>query len=281
MKIKRGKKPISVSPSGKRRKNSSSSPKLNINKALKTGVGPSWLFETKFGLISNLGKKAKSPVVAKPARGVRPVKFINFSKGTSKSTGRIRTSAVQAPAKRNTVQLNANDMRKVRALQEVLSNSMENALSNFGNREKRAREMAIAQITNQKRKLINAGLANSPVRKPVAQVAIAKSVSPLVKKAAKSPIPLKKVSTVKSGLVGLHTGKKAVKMVNGGPKKGVTGGGAGNFSMNMQNRLKIKGKLCDSHKKEEIQAYLRTAGITYTQKATKSELCGALKKKYF
>jgi hypothetical protein len=273
MAVKRGKRSKVVSPA--KRKPVSPATR-RYNNALRKGVGPSWLLEANTGLIGRA--RAPRPKPKTPPKKPRAIKFINFSKGKSAATGSIRTSAITRviPSK-NRVILNAADKRRVQALREKISNNLAGNISNFANREKKAYAMALSQVENQKRKLINIGLINEPTRRVINQ-AVAKATSPIKKINVnkKVSIAFKGAQTTKSGTVKGHTGK-ASKLLTGvqvAPP-------SSNYSLNKDSRLKIKGKLCSGYKKDELQEYLRKSGITFTQKATKDEMCAQLKKNIF
>ena len=276
MAVKRGKRSKVVSPA----KRAQVSPTTRrYNNALRKGVGPSWLLEANTGLIG----RARAPLVKPktPPKKPRAIKFINFSKGKSAATGSIRTAAITRviPSK-NRVILNAADKRRVQALREKISNNLASNIPNFANREKKAYAMALSQIENQKRKLINIGLINEPTRRVINQVA-AKATSPIKKITVnkKISVAFKGAQTTKSGTVKGHTGKASKLLAGVQAARQVPP--PSNYSLNKDSRLKIKGKLCSGYKKDELQEYLKKSGITFTQKATKDEMCAQLKKNIF
>ena len=140
--------------------------------------------------------------------------------------------------------------------------------------------MALSQIENQKRKLINIGLINEPTRRVINQVA-AKATSPIKKITVnkKISVAFKGAQTTKSGTVKGHTGKASKLLAGVQAARQVPP--PSNYSLNKDSRLKIKGKLCSGYKKDELQEYLKKSGITFTQKATKDEMCAQLKKNIF
>jgi hypothetical protein len=270
MAVKRGKRSKVVSPA--KRKPVSPATR-RYNNALRKGVGPSWLLEANTGLMGRA--RAKTP---SPPKKPRAVKLINFSKGKSAATSSIRTVATRVLPSKNRVILNAADKRRVQALREKISNNLAGNIPNFANREKKAYAMALSQIENQKRKLINIGLINEPTRRVINQ-AVAKATSPIKKITVnkKISVAFKGAQTTKSGTVKGHTGKVAKLLTGVQATRQVSS----NYSLNKDSRLKIKGKLCSGYKKDELQEYLRKSGITYTQKATKDEMCAQLKKNIF
>ena len=157
---------------------------------------------------------------------------------------------------------------------------MVNEYPNFQKRENAAYQRALEEMKNKKRAMIRMGLANSPEKKTLMsspkKASPLKRSSPKVKSLAKSkPVQVIKRYPTQASTVGVHTGKKL--QVTIAPKAEANS----NFSLNKQDRLKIKGKLCSGHSKNQIQEYLKKSGITYTQKATKDEMCAQLKKKCF
>ena len=276
MTVKRGKRSKVVSPA--KRKPVSPATK-RYNNALLKGEGPSWLLEENLGLIGRARPKPKTPSPKKNLpRAYKPiVKFINFSKRKSKATGSIRTVVTRVIPNKNRVILNAADKRRVQALREQISNNLANTISNFANREKKAYAMALVQVENQKRKFINIGLINEPVRRVINQ-AVVKASSPIKKITTNKKVMPPSVQT-KFGKVGGHTGKVAKMLTGIQAARRVPP--PSNYSLNKDNRLKIKGKLCSGYKKDELQDYLKKSGITFTQKATKEEMCNQLKKNVF
>ena len=202
---------------------------------------------------------------------------------------------------RNVIRLDMGEKREAKLLGEKLANENENLkkITNFEQRESKAREIALNMIKERKRKLIenekklkqvfkNTGL-ESDNENENARVIAPKPPSPpkarpIDARKLAQPVPLKGVrkpgQMYQPPTVGVKTGKRAILLTNSPPLKAPLIE-RGNYSLNMKDRLKIGRKLCVSHGKEEIQKFLKNSGVVVTKKMTKEELCKTLKNNIF
>ena len=195
-----------------------------------------------------------------------------------------RPTQLVIPSQKNRVVLTANDRRRAKDLAERISETLVN-IENFQKRENQALKMAYEQIKNEKRRMTAIGLGNSPPSPPKPMAAARAPAPPPAAKidAKKLSMPVKIAPVKQPGArvvpqpVGQKTGRKA-KLIAGSPPLKMRPESI--YTLNSKERLKIRNKLCESYKKEEISNFLKKSGVTVIP-STKSEMCLKLRQKYF
>ena len=213
-------------------------------------------------------------------------------------TGRVSTKSRFVIPKKNSVILNAAEKREARMLAEKMANEDKELqkIEDFQAREEKAREIAMNLIKDRKRERLqkeklmkNIGLndsnnekENNPVvRPPSPPKAAPIDAKKMIEASRKPMMAVKKPGQAyKPPVIGVKTGKKAIMLTNSPPLKAPLIE-RGKFSVNAKDRLKIGNKLCETHKKNEIQQYLQNSGVVIAKKMTKEEMCQALKKNIF
>ena len=225
--------------------------------------------------------KAKAKTPEKPK--VRPPsKLMVIPKGPVAT----KRPAFALTNRTNRVVLTSNDRRRAKNLAVGISETLVN-ISNFQKRENEALKLAYIQIKNEKRRIRAAGLDNNTPPKEAPAV-VRRQVSPPPQappiQASRLIAPQKVAAVRLPGAraapqpVGQKTGRKAKMLTESPPLKMLP---ESMYSLNSKDRLKIRAKLCDSYKKEDIANFLKKSGVTVIPSQSKTEMCSALKKKYF